>query len=297
MLRNLYIFFKLIVCEFSVWLENSLKVQKPKAVILCYHSISDDQTIIDVARRDFIDQLDYLMSIYEIVPLDKIIDYVQGKTDLHKPSVAITFDDGYKDLYDNVVPIFKKFHIPAAVFAIADQLNIQRDEIENNKPFLSFGQLKEMLKSGWTIGSHTKTHANLTTLSRYKCEDEISESKRILEKAFDCRIDYFAFPKGLYDDSLIKICKQTGYKAVFSTDPNAIEKDFDKFKIPRVSIDRTHTLLEFQTFFTHSGIFFLKLKNLSRKFYQLLINELKISAPIRSHQMAKNGEMSRNLYL
>lgn len=290
MLRSVYNFFKLIFCDFLVWFEDSLKMQKPKAVIICYHSISDDQTIIDVSRRNFIDQLDYLMSIYEIVPLDKIVDYAQGRIDLYKPSVAITFDDGYRDLYDNVVPIFRKFHIPAAVFAIADQSNIQRGEVENGKPLLSFEQMKEMIKSGWTIGSHTKTHANLTTLPRYKCEDEILESKRILEEALDCRIDYFAFPKGLYDEASIKICEQSEYRAAFSAEPNSVKVNSNRFKLPRISIDRTHTLVEFQTFLTRSGLFSLKLKDLLRKFYQLLINDLKSLRLIRSRQLASNDK-------
>lgn len=290
MLRNVYVFFKLIACEFFVWLEDSLKIQKPKAAIICYHSISDDQTIIDVSRRNFIDQLDYLMSIYEIVPLDKIVDYAQGRIDLYKPSAAITFDDGYKDLYDNVVPTFRKFNIPATVFAIADQSNIQRDEVENEKPLLSFEQMKEMIKSGWTIGSHTKTHANLTTLPRYKCEDEILESKRILEKALDCRIDYFAFPKGLYDEASIKICEQSEYRAAFSARPDSVKVNGYRFKLPRISIDRTHTLVEFQTFLTRSGLFSLKFKVLLRKFHQLLIKDLKSLRLIRSSQLASNDK-------
>ena len=290
MSRNIYNFFKLIICELLIWFENLLGAQKPKAAILCYHSISNDQTIIDVTRRNFIEQLSYLMSIYEIVPLDKIVDYAQGKIELYRPSVAITFDDGYKDLYDNVLPTFRKFHIPAAVFTVAEQSNIQRDEIENQKPLLSFDQMKALLKNGWTIGSHTKTHANLTTLPRYKCEDEIIGSKLILEDALNCRVDYFAFPKGLYDDSSIKICEQAGYKAAFSAEPDAIKVNGDKFKLPRISIDRTHTLLEFQAFFTHSGIFLLKSKSLLRKFYQLLINDLKSLRLIRSRQLAGGGK-------
>jgi len=290
MSRNIYIFFKLIACKLLIWFENLLGAQKPKAAILCYHSISNDQTIIDVTRRNFIEQLSYLMSIYEIVPLDKIVDYAQGKIEFYRPSVAITFDDGYKDLYDNVLPTFRKFHIPATVFAIADQLNIQRDEIENKKPLLSFEQMKEMLKNGWTIGSHTKTHANLTTLPRYKCEDEVLESKRILENALDCRIDYFAFPKGLYDEASIKICEQAEYRAAFSVKPDSVKVNGNEFILPRISIDRTHTLAEFQTFLTRSGLFSLKLKNLLRKFYQLLINDLKSLRLIRSRQLAGGGK-------
>src|SRR3989338_6800771 len=287
---RLYNFFKLIACEFLVWLEDSLKIQKLKAAIICYHSISDDQTIIDVSRRNFIAQLDYLISIYEIVPLDKIVDYAQGKTELYRPSVAITFDDGYKDLYDNVLPTFQKFHIPATVFAIADQSNIQRNEIENQKPLLSFEQMKEMLKNGWTIGSHTKTHANLMSLPRYKCEDEVLESKRILENALDCRIDYFAFPKGLYDEASIKICEQAEYRAAFSVKPDSVKVNGNEFMLPRISIDRTHTLAEFQTFLTRSGLFLLKSKSLLRKFYQLLINDLKSLRLIRSRQLAGGGK-------
>jgi peptidoglycan/xylan/chitin deacetylase (PgdA/CDA1 family) len=81
---------------------------------------------------------------------------------------------------------------------------------------LTFSQLKALQKKGVVIGSHSMTHANLGAVSFEQLKDEILGSKKMLEQKLNTKIQYFAFPKGVYTDTALKLVKQAKYKAAFT---------------------------------------------------------------------------------
>ena len=66
---------------------------------------------------DFEKQIAHLAKNYKIVTLDEIVDRVRNRDSI-RGRVAITFDDGFKDNYENAYPILKKYNIPATIFLI-----------------------------------------------------------------------------------------------------------------------------------------------------------------------------------
>jgi peptidoglycan/xylan/chitin deacetylase (PgdA/CDA1 family) len=88
--------------------------------ILNYHNISagrNDFLIDTVAVEEFEAQMRFVCSRYTIYPLGYLVDaLLQGKID--QRAIAITFDDGYQDLYYFALPILKKMNIPATVFLV-----------------------------------------------------------------------------------------------------------------------------------------------------------------------------------
>jgi len=64
--------------------------------------------------------LDWMGSRYEFVSLDEIGAHFETGEPFSKPVAAVTFDDGYRDVYLNAFPILKRRGIPAAVFVVTD---------------------------------------------------------------------------------------------------------------------------------------------------------------------------------
>jgi peptidoglycan/xylan/chitin deacetylase (PgdA/CDA1 family) len=64
--------------------------------------------------------LDWIGSRYEFVSLDEIGAHYEAGKPFTKPVAAVTFDDGYRDVYLNAFPILKRKGVPAAVFVVTD---------------------------------------------------------------------------------------------------------------------------------------------------------------------------------
>lgn len=62
----------------------------------------------------------YRKAGFSFLSLDQLYDVISGKSDIHKPFVCFTMDDGYLDNFDNAYPIFKKYQIPFAIFVATD---------------------------------------------------------------------------------------------------------------------------------------------------------------------------------
>jgi len=73
-------------------------------------------------------------------------------------------------------------------------------------------QIKELSKLGFTIGSHTMTHAFLNEVEKEQAFWEINASKKIIEELTGKPCEAFCFPRGRYDDKIIKMVKDAGYK-------------------------------------------------------------------------------------
>lgn len=240
---------------------NSLFLKRKKVYILCYHSISNDNTIIDVKIEEFKKQVEYLSRKYDFITLSKAVDHIAGNKLPKNPSVAITFDDGYADLLTNALPILKKYNAPATIFFIADKDRANRAELENNKELLNVSDLSEFLEAGWEIGCHTMTHPNLISVPNSDLKAEITEARNLLSKLLKNSVDFFAYPKGLYNKHVLEECREANFYAAFTVEHKLIPKDCDLLTIPRISIDRTHSVWKFKLMFYSPIQLYLKLKS------------------------------------
>jgi peptidoglycan/xylan/chitin deacetylase (PgdA/CDA1 family) len=62
--------------------------------------------------------IEWLAKRYSLVSLDEIGAHLQSPRGFRKPPAAITFDDGYRDVYYHGFPVLKRMGIPAAVFVV-----------------------------------------------------------------------------------------------------------------------------------------------------------------------------------
>lgn len=91
-----------------------------KSVILLYHKVQRrpfglwGEEALNVTH--FEEHLRYLTRHFELVSLHDVVHSLQRRTPLPKCSVAITFDDGYRNNWVLAAPLLKKFRVPATFF-------------------------------------------------------------------------------------------------------------------------------------------------------------------------------------
>ncbi|HEY3486704.1 MAG TPA: polysaccharide deacetylase family protein [Gammaproteobacteria bacterium] len=98
-------------------------------LIICYHRVVADfqaSTAYSIApmltgERTFELHLDWIGRRFQFVTLDEMAAWMEGRKTFNRPIVAITFDDGYVDVYRHAFPILRRKGIPAAVFVVTDR--------------------------------------------------------------------------------------------------------------------------------------------------------------------------------
>jgi len=93
------------------------RARSPKFAILCYHRIGTEGVPLfsGLEPRIFEAQMQFIKRRYRIISLDQLCDEMERPT-AEGLAIAVTFDDGYRDLYTYALPILQKHRIPATIF-------------------------------------------------------------------------------------------------------------------------------------------------------------------------------------
>jgi peptidoglycan/xylan/chitin deacetylase (PgdA/CDA1 family) len=91
-----------------------------KYVILCYHRVGTEGIPLycKLGAREFEAQMRYIHERYRIVSLEDLCNEMEGAAPKGH-GVAVTFDDGYRDLYTSALPVLQRYRIPATIFLTA----------------------------------------------------------------------------------------------------------------------------------------------------------------------------------
>lgn len=186
--------------------------KRPSRIVLVYHSITEDVKNIrlSVSLKNFRKQMKFLNSYARVFPLDYLVNRLEENIEPNKLHVAITFDDGYMDNFENAYPILKEHNFPATIFLISDFIG-------NNNGMLAVKEIREMKNHDISFGSHTASHAMLSELDETSIQRELVNSKNRLETILQKEIDFLAYPKGRFNERTIDAAKKAGYKAAFTT--------------------------------------------------------------------------------
>ncbi len=205
--------------------------------ILCYHKFgSDDTSSMTTPSHVFEQQMKYLKDNgYRVISARQLVDFLEYRRQIPKKSVLITVDDGYKSVYEVAWPILKKYDFTATLFVYTDYVGL-------SKKAITWDELGELKDNGFTIGSHSVAHSDLTKKNQdetqeefqNRLEKEIFLSKEIIDTKLGQDTLFFSFPYGRYNADLMKMVKSAGYKIAvtvdrgsnpFFTNPLALKRD------------------------------------------------------------------------
>ena len=226
--------------------------REPAIPILLYHKLGRPPRGARVpgqyvSPKLFGKHLGYLVRQgYQTVSL---LDLVAEGRPLPARPVVITFDDGYRCLYEHAVPALVERGFTATVFLVAGAVggsNTWEQEIgDAAEPMLGLTEISEMRRAGIEFGSHTWSHARLTGLPEEEAAREIRGSRLRLEEALREACRSFAYPYGDWDERVREMVAAAGYEAACTTVRAAARPGDDPLALPRINIRRYNAIPRF----------------------------------------------------
>lgn len=216
----------------------------PEAVALMYHAIDHSGWKLSVTPEAFEQQMRYLARKGWTVPLADVVSYAKGEKKLPRRAVAVTFDDGYRDVLATALPILEQYRIPVTVFVPSD---MSARTSPDGRPRLTEEELRILAQSPLvTIGSHAKSHRKFTELTLEEMRSEAKESADTFERVLGKHPTFFAYPFGARSADAERAVRDAGYEAAFGISEGLVHRGDDAFCLKRVQVDNTINPLLFR---------------------------------------------------
>jgi peptidoglycan/xylan/chitin deacetylase (PgdA/CDA1 family) len=251
--------------------------------VLMYHHVNPHRgDTVTVTPEVFEGQMKLLReSGYRTLTAAELLAHMTGELILKEKTVVITFDDGWLDNYLYAFPVLKSNHLNAIFFIITDRIEnasqkkahlqesiplhdeskVLLEKGEADRVALNWRLIEEMVGSGLAeFYSHTKSHRKCDTLSEDQLRAELGESKKLIEQRMGGECPFLCWPYGKYTRGAVRVAKEVGYEALFTTHHGVVRRGSDPFAIKRIMVnDRTDWFDKRMFFYTNPILSFLSL--------------------------------------
>ena len=217
------------------------------AVILAYHHVSSTTPAsTSVTREQFDAHLDYIADHgYTVWPLKTLISTLRAGQPVPDNAIALTFDDAYQSVFTAVHPRMQARGWPYTVFVNTAAIDAK------HAPYMSWQQLRQLVKSGVDIGNHSHGHAHLVPrLSdesahawRTRAIMDIEKAQTRIEQELETSPDLFAYPYGEYSSALADLVTRLGMSGL-GQHSGVIGHNSDFSALPRFPVSGNYAGLD-----------------------------------------------------
>jgi peptidoglycan/xylan/chitin deacetylase (PgdA/CDA1 family) len=219
------------------------------AVVVAFHRVQEtdpsDSLTVDAAA--FERHCRFFRRHFRVVPLRDLVSRLAHglRVDRH---LAITFDDGYRDNFENARPVLEKLSLPATFFVVTDWIGSGVvpwwDQARGVRhPWMTWDEVRSLHRRGFEVGAHTRSHVDLGKVSPAEAREEVLGARLELEKQLGSRVESFAYPYGgrqHVSEANREVVKSTGFRCCCSGFGGINRAGTDPFFLRRVPVSPWH---------------------------------------------------------
>jgi peptidoglycan/xylan/chitin deacetylase (PgdA/CDA1 family) len=143
--------------------------------------------------------------------------------------VVLTFDNGYASQFTNAMPVLKRLGW------VGDE-NIQLSGLPPSQGGLSDTQVRGLLAAGWELDTQGISHADLITLDGSELHYQVATARQILQKRYGVPVNWFCYPSGHYNATVIAAVKAAGFLGSTTVIPGWASRTEDPYRLPRLRV-------------------------------------------------------------
>lgn len=210
------------------------------ATVLTYHAIGEcphserAHNCVCISTETFSKQMRFLANSREVVSLE---DVVEQRFSGRRPAVAITFDDGYRNVLTNAIPILSQYGFSATMFIPTKWIG-QKNFWDADKECFPLeianeSDLQKAVRLGIAIESHGHAHIDLERADPQIVAEDLRMSVTRLREILGRQPRYLAYPYGHQSPATWASAAEAGFSHAFLFD------DVEKGQLAqeRVSVD------------------------------------------------------------
>jgi len=143
--------------------------------------------------------------------------------------IVLSFDNGYASQYENAMPILKRL-------GWVGNENIQLSGLPPSQGGLTDAQVRGLLSAGWELDTQGISHADLITLDADQLKYQVATARQMLQKRYGVPVNWFCYPSGHYDATVIAAVKAAGFVGSTTVIPGWASPGEDPYRLPRLRV-------------------------------------------------------------
>lgn len=167
---------------------------------------------------------------WHAVTLDQVQAHWQHGASLGagKP-IVVSFDNGYQSQYTQALPVLRRL-------AWVGDENIQLTGLPPSQGGLSQAQIRGLVTAGWELDTQGISHADLITLDAQQLHDQVAVARRTVQQRFGVPVNWFCYPSGHYDSTVIAAVKSAGFTGSTTVVPGWAHPSEDRYRLHRLRV-------------------------------------------------------------
>ena len=211
-----------------------------RVAVLGYHNFSNSKRPTEMLMRtaEFCQQMQYIRDAgLAVISMQDFLEWRQGKRLLPARCVLITIDDGWKSVYTDAYPVLRAYGYPFTLFLYTRYINVRGSS-------MTHAMIREMMRHGATIGSHSCNHLYPKDWKQWEADPEkyhaqvvreIYESGKKLRKLYG-RCSTYCYPGGYRTPHMQAMLQRAGYSAAFTVLEAKVESDELDYEVHRYMV-------------------------------------------------------------
>jgi peptidoglycan/xylan/chitin deacetylase (PgdA/CDA1 family) len=143
--------------------------------------------------------------------------------------IVVSFDNGYQSQYTNALPVLRRL-------GWVGNENVQLTGLPPSQGGLSQAQVKGLVAAGWELDTQGISHADLITLDATQLAEQVASSRKTIQRRYGVPVNWFCYPSGHYDATVIAAVKSAGYTGSTTVVPGWAGPESDPYRLPRLRV-------------------------------------------------------------
>ena len=214
--------------------------------IFIYHRFGEPKyPSTNISQEVFSSHLEFLkQSQTEVYSLTDLVSRLKNGQQLPTKAAVLTVDDAFTSFLSNGLPILRQYSYPLTLFVNTDSVG--------SRGYLSWDELRSLVKEGVVVGNHSATHAYLiekiagesAAAWRSRVKADIMQAQAAFKRELDLVPTLFAYPYGEFSLDLVEIARELGFDAAISQQSGVVDETSDLYTLPRFPMGGGYATLE-----------------------------------------------------